>query len=278
MEAHAAETVRTIEPPKRWPLPDLRELWEHRDLLYLMARRDVAIRYKQSIAGVFWALLQPLLLAGVFAVFFGLLQKVDSEEGVPYPLFVVTGMVLWIFFSTAMQSSAESTVTSAPLIRKVYFPRLIVPVAALAPAAVDFAIGLLVVLVMAAIYGFLPGLHTLALPLVFALAAVTIAGLGLWLSALNVRYRDVHLAVPFLILLGLFISPIIYPADIVPDNLQWLYALNPLVGIFESFRWAILGTDFPGTLILIPIAVSALLLVSGALYFQRAEQSFADVI
>jgi lipopolysaccharide transport system permease protein len=273
-----ASSPHTIEPLKRWPLPDLRDLAEHRDLLFLLARRDVAVRYKQSVAGVLWALLQPLLLAAVFAVFFGLLQKVDSEEGVPYPLFVVVGLVLWLFISNAVQASSESTVESKELIRKVYFPRMLVPIAAIAPAAVDFAIGLVVAIVFAASYGFLPGPQTLALPLVFLLAAVTVVGVGLWLSALNVRYRDVHLAVPFLILLGLFLSPVIYPVDIVPDHLQALYALNPMVGLFEAFRWSLLDTPFPGLIILISIGVSLLLLVTGAIYFQRAEQTFADVV
>jgi lipopolysaccharide transport system permease protein len=259
-------------------MPDLRDLAEHRDLLFLMARRDVAVRYKQSVAGVLWALLQPLLLAAVFAVFFGLLQKVDSEEGVPYPLFVVVGMVLWLFISNALQASSESTVESKELIRKVYFPRMLVPIAAIAPAAVDLAIGLGVAVVFAACYGFFPGLQTLAMPLVLLLAATTVVGAGLWLSALNVRYRDVHLAVPFLILLGLFLSPVIYPVDIVPDDLQSLYALNPMVGLFEAFRWSLLGTPFPGLIALISVGVSVLVLVTGAIYFQRAEQTFADVV
>lgn len=270
--------MRSIDPPERWPLPHLREVWEHRDLVYIMARRDVAVRYKQSVVGVFWAILQPMLLAAVFAVFFGLLAKVPSEEGVPYPLFAASGMVMWIFFSAGMTNAAESTVVSADLISKVYFPRVIIPIAAIAPAAVDYAVGFAVVLLLAVGYGFLPGLQILAFPAVFALAALTVFGLALWLSALNVRYRDVHLAVPFLILLGLFITPIVYPLALVPDNLQPLYAINPLVGVFEAYRWMLLGTDWPGLLLLIPLVTSAVLVITGAFYFQRAEQSFADVI
>ena len=277
MEAQAS-SPHTIEPPKRWPLPDLRDLAEHRDLLFLLARRDVAVRYKQSVAGILWALLQPLVLAGVFTVVYGVLLDVPVEYDVPYAVFVVVGLVLWLFISNGLQASSQSVVEGKDLVRKVYFPRILVPIAAIAPAAVDFAIGLLVAIVFAACYGFFPGLETLALPLVCLLAVATVAGAGLWLSALNVRYRDVQLAVPFLILLGLFVSPVIYPVEVVPDDLQALYALNPMVGLFEAFRWSLLGTPFPGPILLVSVGVTAVLLVTGAIYFQRAEQTFADVV
>ncbi len=271
--------MRTIEPPKRWPLPDLREVWAHRDLLFYMARRDVAVRYKQSLIGVFWALLQPLVLATVFTVFFSILQKIDAPHGIPYALYAASGMVLWLFISGALQFASESMVTSAPLIRKIYFPRLIVPLASIAPAAVDFAIGLVVILGVAAAYGYYPALELLALPLVVAFALLVISGFALWLSALNVRYRDIHLAVPFIILIGLFVSPILYGLDTVPDDLQAVYAINPVVGVMEVYRWMLLGSPFPDwPIVAIPIAVSSLILVTGAFYFQRAEQSFADVI
>jgi lipopolysaccharide transport system permease protein len=283
MEAHAASSrtaVRTIEPPKRWPLPNLGEVWEHRDLLYFMARRDVAIRYKQSLIGLFWAVLQPIVLAGVFTVFLSILQKVDPPHGIPYGLYALSGMVLWLLLSGAVQLASESTVSSAPLIRKIYFPRLIVPLAAIAPAAVDFAIGFVVVVIVAAAYGYYPGPELLALPLVIAFALLVISGFALWLSALNVRYRDVHLAVPLIVLIGLFISPILYGLDTVqPEWVQNVYALNPVVGVMEVYRWMLLGSPFPEwQIVAIPIAVSTLLLVTGVFYFQRAEQSFADVI
>lgn len=272
--------VRTVEPPSRWPRPRLREIWEHRDLVYFMARRDVAVRYKQALVGAFWALLQPLLLAGVFALFFGVLQKVDAPEGIPYPLFAVSGMVMWLFISNAVQAISESTVTAAPMISKVYFPRLIVPLASVAPAAADFAVGFIVVVVLAAAYGFWPNLAILALPLVFGLAMLAVLGFGFWLSALNVKYRDVHLAVPFLILVGLFISPIIYPLEeYVPEAWQPVYAINPFVGVLELFRWIVIGTPFPDWyLVVIPVAVSVAAVISGLFYFVRAEQSFADDI
>lgn len=271
--------VRTIKPPRRWPLPDFRELADHRDLFFYMARRDVAVRYKQSLIGVFWALLQPLVLAAVFTVFLSILQKIEAPYGIPYGLYAAVGLVMWLFIAGALQFASQSMVISAPLIGKIYFPRLIVPLAAMAPAAVDFLVGLVVIVGVAAAYGYYPGPELLALPLVIGFALLAISGLALWLSAVNVRYRDVHLAVPFIILIGLFITPVLYGLDSVPDHLHWLYAINPVVGVMEVYRWALLGTPFPGwEVVVIPIAVSLLLLISGAFYFQRAEQSFADVI
>lgn len=281
MEASVRDDVpvRTVEPAKRWPLPDLGELWEHRDLLYFMGRRDVAVRYKQSMIGVFWALLQPIVLATVFTVFFSILQKVDAPDGIPYALYAASGMVLWLFISGAVQLASESTVASAPLIRKIYFPRLIVPLAAIAPPAVDFILGFAVILIAAACFGYYPGLELLAAPLVIAFAVLVIAGFSLWLAALNVRYRDVHLAVPFIVLIGLFVSPIVYGLDSVPHEWQALYAINPVVGVMEVYRWMLLHSPFPEwPVLVIPIVVSTLLLITGAFYFQRAEQSFADVI
>jgi len=260
------------------PRISLGELWQQRDLVYLLARRDIAVRYKQAAIGTFWAILQPVFLAVVFSLFFGALQKVEAPEGIPYPLFAVSGMVMWLFFANAMQTCSESTTASAQLISKVYFPRMAIPIAAIAPAALDFAIGFVVVVVVTLAYGFSLQIQLLLLPVVAALALATALGIGLWLSALNVKYRDVHLLVPFVILVGLFMSPIIYPFDLVPEHLQPLYALNPMVGVLEAYRWMLLGTDWPGTLMLIPIAASLILTVTGAVYFRKAEQVFADVI
>ena len=278
MEAARAVPERIIEPAKGWSFPDLRELWVNRDLLYFMARRDVAIRYRQAAVGTFWAILQPLLIAGVFSVFFGILAKVPSEEGIPYPMFALAGMVMWLFFANGMTACALSTVQASALISKVYFPRLMIPAAAVAPAVVDFCFGFIVVVVVAAIYGFEPQIQLLLFPLLVGLTLITIMGIGLWLAALNVKYRDVVLVVPFITLVGLFITPVIYPFNLVPENLQPLYAVNPMAGLLELYRWMILPTDWPGPLLLISVGVSALMLVSGALYFKRAEQSFADVI
>ena len=278
MEAARAIPERVIEPAKGWSLPDLRELWDNRDLLYFLARRDVAIRYRQAAVGTFWAVLQPILIAGVFAVFFGILAEVPSEEGIPYPMFALAGMVMWLFFANGMTSCALSTLQASSLISKVYFPRLLIPIAAVAPAIVDFLLGFVIVVIAAALYGFPPQPQLLLFPVLVALTVVTILGAGFWLAALNVKYRDVVLVVPFITLLGLFITPVIYPFDLVPENLQPLYAANPMAGILELYRWMILPTDWPGLLLLIPITVSTLLLISGALYFKWAEQSFADVI
>ncbi len=279
MEAGSSAPLRVIEPPKGFSLPSMTELWEHRDLLYLLARREVAARYKQSAIGVFWAVLQPLLLALVFSVFFGHLAKVPSEPGVPYPAFAVSGMVLWLFFAGAMSASTSSTIANRELISKVYFPRVIIPVAAVAQPLVDFAIAFVVVLLTLVVYGITPPIQILLIPFAVALALTAALGIGLWLSAVNVRYRDVHLAIPFLIMVGLFVSPITYPFHLVPVDLRPIYALNPLVGVLELYRWMLFPTaPWPGTLVLIPIAISIVLVVTGALYFQRTEHTFADVI
>jgi len=279
MEAGSSAPLRVIEPPSRFSRPSVRELWEHRDLLYLLARREVAARYKQSAVGVAWAVIQPVLLAVVFSVFFGHLAKVPSEPGVPYPAFAVSGMVMWLFFSGAMTLTTESTVAAREMISKVYFPRVIIPVAAAAPPLVDFAIAFVVVLATLVVYGITPPVQIVLIPFAAALALMTALGIGLWLSAINVRYRDVHLAVPFLIMVALFVSPITYPFHLVPAALRPIYAINPLVGVLEVYRWMLFPTAaWPGPLLLISIAIGLLLLVSGAMYFQRTEHTFADVI
>jgi lipopolysaccharide transport system permease protein len=278
MEASAA-TPRVIEPDSGRRFPSLGEIWRHRDLVYYLARREVMAAYKQSVVGVFWALLQPILLATVFSVFLGLLADVPSQPGVPYPVFAVSGMVLWLFIQSAIQSASESTVTNEVLISKVYFPRLIIPLTSMFKPAFDFGFAFLVVIGAMLLYGVEFQAQIIVTPAIFLLTAATVFGAALWLSALNVKYRDIQQVVPFMVLVGLFISPITYPFDLVPENLQLVYALNPVVGLVEAFRWALFGTaDFSVLVILIPIAASLLLLVSGAAYFQRAERSFADVI
>jgi lipopolysaccharide transport system permease protein len=278
MEA-TVSSPRVIEPAGRDRFPSLREIWTQRDLVYYLARREVAARYKQSAAGVFWAILQPLLLATVFSVFLGLLVKVPSQPGVPYPVFAVSGMVLWLFISGGVASASESTIANEALISKVYFPRAIIPFTYLFPALIDFLIAFIVVVGAMIIYGVAFHPQILLMPLILLVVFGFILGASLWLSALNVKYRDVHQLVPFLILVGLFIAPITYPLDKVPENLQALYGLNPVVGFLEGYRWALFGTsDFPVIIVVIPVLATALLLVTGAAYFQRAERSFADVI
>jgi lipopolysaccharide transport system permease protein len=278
MEAAETTPVRVIEPVGGFGLPSVRELWDHRDLIYYLARQYVVVRYRQAFIGALWAVLQPVSIAIVFSVFLGLLAKVPSEAGIPYPLFAISGMVMWLFFARTLDSASASTLDSQALISKIYFPRLVIPIAAVAAPIIDFLVGFVVVVIVAIAYGFPPGPQILAVPVPFVLALLTGTGLGFWLSALNVKYRDVKMIVPFALLLGLFITPITYPFDLVPDNLQALYSLNPMVGVLELFRWCVLGTDWPGALILIPAAMSVFVFLGGALYFHRAERGFADVI
>ncbi len=270
---------RVIEPQTRLAFPNLRELWEYRDLLIRLARRDLTVRYKQSAVGALWAILQPLLLGIVFSVFLGNLANVPSGNGVEYPVFALSGMVMWLFFANAMSLASQSTVANAQLISKVYFPRVIIPIAAVIQPAFDFCLALLVVFAALAVYNVEIGPQILLLPLLMPLALGVALGLGLWLSALHVKYRDVQVVVPFLVQVGLFITPILYPFDLVPENLQPLYALNPMVGVLELYRWMLFdGSDWPGAIVLIPFGAAIVLLVTGALFFQRAERSFADMI
>ncbi len=278
MESSAA-SPRVIEPGGGDRFPSLREIWRQRDLVYYLARREVSGRYKQSAIGVFWAVLQPVLLAVVFSVFLGARANVPSVPGVPYPVFAVSGMVFWLFFAGALQLSSGSTVANEALISKVYFPRIIIPLTYLFPALVDFAVAFLVVIGAMLIYGVGFHIQILLMPVILLITVGVVFGAALWLSALNVKYRDVHQFVPFLILVGLFISPIIYPLDIVPQGLQPVYGLNPVTGLLEGYRWALFGTsDWPAVVVIIPAVASVLLLVTGAAYFQRAERTFADVI
>lgn len=272
---HSARALEVIEPPRGWRLPDLREVWEYRDLVYFLARRDISVRYRQTVVGAAWALIQPLAFATVFSLFLTLIGRVPTD-GVPYPVFALTGMSVWLFFSSSLSLTATSTVLSASLITKVYFPRLVIPLAAIVPPVVDFLVALVVLFGAMAVYGVAPSLNVVLLPAIFALAALTALGAGLWLSALAVRFRDVQQVVPFALQVGLFVSPVLYQLSLVPDRFQALYALNPLVGVLEGFRWALLGTSPPGALLLIPLAASLLLTVGGLLFFSRAETRFAD--
>jgi lipopolysaccharide transport system permease protein len=271
--------TRIITPPKGWQPPNLRELWEYRDLAFFLVKRDVSIRYRQTLIGTVWAILQPLLLAVVFSVFLGHYARVPSGANVPYPVFALSGMAMWLYFSQAMQFASDSTVASRELIAKVWFPRMIIPISAVIPPAIDFVPAFLVALIVQLAYGVVPPVQILLIPFLAVLTLLVALGIGMWLSALNVRYRDIRLAVPFLIMVGLFVTPIVYPFDSVPDSVQPIYALNPMVGVLESYRWMLYpDADWPGPLILIPLATAAILLVSGAWFFARSERTFADVI
>jgi lipopolysaccharide transport system permease protein len=278
MEAATSTTTRVLVPPKGWAFPNLRELWEHRDLVYFLVRRDVVIRYKQALIGPLWAVIQPLALAAVFTVFLGLVAKVDPPEGIPYPVYAVTGMVMWLAFSQMLERTSRSTIDSENLISKIYFPRIAIPVAAALPPIVDFAVGFVVVVALDLAYGFAPTVKIFAAPAALLLALMTALGFGLWLSALNVKYRDIQLAVPTILLIGLFITQIAYPLDQVPAQLQPIYALNPMVGVIELFRWSLIPNDWPGLLLVIPVITGIVTLVTGALYYERAQRNFADFI
>jgi lipopolysaccharide transport system permease protein len=271
--------LTVIEPPKGWSWPDWGELWAHRELVYVLARRDVAILYKQSFIGAAWAVVQPLLLAAVFSLFFGLLAKIDTGTDVPYPVFAVLGMVTWLFFASTLNKVASSTVDSAPLISKVYFPRLVIPIAALLAPVVDFVVGFTVALLVTLAYGVIPPVQVVLSPLIPVLVLAVALGFGLWLAAIHVKYRDIANVVSFAILVGLFITPIVYPFSNIPETYQLLYGLNPMVGVLELMRWMVLpASDFPLVLMVVTLVESAVLIVTGILYYGRAERSFADVI
>ncbi len=270
--------VRRIEATKRWASLDLRELWEYRELLYFFIWRDVKVRYKQTALGAAWAVIQPLLTMVVFTLFFGRLARIPSD-GLPYPIFTYAALVPWTFFAGAVHQASASVVANSGLIRKVYFPRLFVPAAAIFGGLVDFGIAFLVLLGMMAYFGIVPSSAVLWLPLLVGLAVVTALGVGLWLAALNVQFRDVRYVVPFLIQLWLLATPIAYPSSLVPERYRGLYGLNPIAGVVEGFRWALLRTDTaPGAMISVSAAVALVLCVGGVVYFRHAEKTMADLV
>jgi lipopolysaccharide transport system permease protein len=276
--AAADPMVVDIRPRRRTPLVPT-DLFRARELLYFLTLRDIKVRYRQTVLGVAWVVLQPLLTMLLFTVFFGRLAKVPSD-GVPYSLFVLCGLVPWIFFANTLQSSALSLVTSANLVSKIYFPRLAIPVAAVAAGLVDLAISLLVLFGYAAVAGLTVGPRLLLVPVLVVIATVAVLGVGSWLAALNVVYRDVRHAVPFLVQVWLIATPVAYPSSLLAEPWRSLYALNPMVGVTEGFRWAMLdvpGVGFPRVLAI--SAASALALLLYGLYaFHRREPSFADVV
>jgi lipopolysaccharide transport system permease protein len=254
------------------------ELWEYRELLYFLIWRDVKVRYKQTVLGAAWAIIQPVCTMLVFSLFFGRLARIPSD-GVPYPVFAYAALVPWMFFATGLNQSADSLVGSANLIKKVYFPRLVVPLASVTSGIIDFGLSFAVLLGLMAWYGIAPTLNVLWLPLLAVLALVTALGVGLWLSALNVEFRDVRYTVPFLVQFWLFATPIAYPSSLLPEQWRPVYGLNPMVGVVEGFRWALLGTETrPGPMVLASAVAALVVLVSGAFYFRRMERTFADVV
>jgi lipopolysaccharide transport system permease protein len=269
-------TIR-IRPPKKWTPVDLHELWTYRELIYSFTLRDVKLRYKQTGLGIAWAVLQPLLTMVIFTIFFGGLAKIPSE-GVPYPIFVLAALLPWTLFASGLTRSTTSMVTDANIMTKVYFPRLIMPIASIISPLVDFAVSLVLLFVMMVYYGFMPTINIVFLPLFLLLALATSLGVGLWLSALNVKYRDFQYTVPFLIQIWMFASPVVYASSLVPERLRVWYGLNPMTGVIEGFRWALLGSGTPSAMVLVSVGMVIVLLVSGMFYFKRMEQYYADIV
>jgi lipopolysaccharide transport system permease protein len=273
---HVAPTI-VIQPPRKWVPVDFHELWEYRELLYFFTWRDVKLRYKQTGLGIAWAVIQPLFMMVVFTLFFGGLAKIPSD-GVPYPLFSFAALLPWTLFAEGMTRSTVSMVQNANIMTKVYFPRLIMPAASILSPFVDFCVAFIILIIMMAYYGFVPTVNVIFLPLLIVFAMLTSLAVGIWLSALNVQYRDFQYTIPFLIQIWMFASPVVYPATMLPQSWQFLYALNPMSGVIEGFRWALLGTNPPGFMIFISLGVVIVLLVSGIFYFRRMEQYFADIV
>lgn len=267
-----------IEPSHGWTSLKLHEVWVYRELLYFLVWRDVKVHYKQTAIGVGWTILQPLLTMVVFTMIFGHFAKVPSD-GVPYPVFTYAALLPWNLFSGGLNRCTLSLVGSANLITKIYFPRLIVPVSSVISGTIDFAISFVFLLGIMLWYHVVPSWGALALPIFFLLAVVTALAVGLWLSAINVRYRDVGQAIPFLIQVWTFLSPVAYPVSLVPEKWRLLYSLNPMVGVIEGFRWALLGKESPDFLaIAISSVVVLVALMGGLFYFKRVERTFADVV
>jgi lipopolysaccharide transport system permease protein len=270
--------ITRITPSTGWISLKLRDLWEYRELLYFLTWRDILVRYKQTILGVAWAIIQPLFTMVVFSLFFGKLAKVPSD-GIPYPIFSYAALVPWTFFSNSLTKASNSLVGNAALIRKIYFPRLAIPLAAVFSGVVDFALAFIVLLGMMFFYGIVPTIHVLWLPGLLLLAFVVSLGVGLWLSALNVQFRDIRYIVPFITQFWLFVTPVAYPSSLLSEPWRTLYSINPMVGVVEGFRWALLGTDTaPGLMIIVSSLASFALLIGGAYYFRRMEKTFADVV
>jgi len=273
------ETRKTlIKPSSGWSALNLSDLWIYRELVYFMTWRDLKVRYKQSVLGVGWAILQPFLTMLVFSIFFGGLAKVPSD-GVPYPIFTFTALIPWTLFSKSLHDASRSLVMSSHMITKVYFPRMILPLASVLAGVVDFLIAFVVLLAMLVYYGIVPTTNVWTLPLFLLLALITTIGVGLWLSALNVLYRDINYVLPFLTQFCMYITPIAYSSSMVPEKWRLLYAINPMSGVVDGFRWALLGTgQQPGTTTLISSLVAVFLLISGMFYFKRMERQFADMV
>ena len=272
------KTVLRIEPSKGWAPLKIGELWEYRELIYFLAWSNVKIRYKQTVLGAAWAIIQPFMTMLVFSLFFGKLAKVPSDN-VPYPVFSFAALVPWTFFSNSLRLASNSLIGSAHLITKIYFPRLAIPIATVLSGVVDFGVAFLMLLAMMLYYGMMPGDRMLWLPLFFMLAVVAALGASLWLSALSVEYRDVQHVMPFVLQFWLFATPIAYSSSMLAEPWRTLYGINPMVGVVEGFRWALLGVHTsPGPIIIVSSVAALITLTTGAFYFRRMERTFADMV
>ena len=276
-EARDGTPLTVIEPRHGWQVIDLKELWRHRELAYFLCWRDIKVRYKQTVLGILWAFIQPFLKMVVFSIIFGRLAKMDSE-GFPYPIFLYAGLLPWQFFGESLNRSSQSVVGSANLITKVYFPRLIIPLSSVGSCLVDFAISFSILVGLMLYYGVVPTIGTLmVLPLVF-LTIFTALGVGTFLSALNVAYRDFRYVISFMVQIWMFATPVIYPVSKIPENWQWLMSLNPMSGIVDAYRSAILGKPFAWGNLSISLGVALLVFLMGLSYFRRLERQFVDIV
>ena len=267
-----------VTPSRGWSVPQFTSLWEYRELLYFLIWRDVKVRYKQTALGILWAVLQPFMTMVVFSIFFGALGQFPSD-GVPYPIFAYTALLPWQLFVGSLAASGNSLVGNQQLITKVYFPRLVVPLSAVCVGLIDFSLSFVILLGMMLYYSLYPTAAVLLLPLFVLLAVATALAVGLWLATLNVQYRDVQYTIPFLTQFWLFITPVAYPSSMVPEQWRMLYSLNPMVGVVDGFRWALLGqTTKPDAAIFLSVLVTGILLLGGLYYFRRMETTFADVV
>src|SRR5947208_1980951 len=276
--ASLTQPLLRLTPPRGWLDLDLGEVWSARELLYFFVWRDIKIRYKQTAIGVAWAVLQPVLTMLVFSLFFGQLAKMPSH-GLPYPVFYYSALLPWMYFSTSLQNATNTIVEQQGVITKVYFPRLVLPLAAVLSGLLDFAVSFVVFLAMMVYYRVAPGPAILWFPAFLSLAVLTALGVGLWLSALNAIYRDVRYVLPFLVQFWMFASPVAYPSSLVPERWRWLYGLNPMAGVIEGFRWALTGHGEPPNLMLAASTAAVLLVLGGGLvYFRAMESTVADVV
>ena len=272
-----AQAVTLIAPSRGLSAVNLREIWEYRELLYFLAWRDIKVRYKQTALGAAWALLQPLFLMAIFTLLFSRVAKVPVP--VPYPIFAFCGLLPWQLFAFGLSQSSNSLVQSQNLISKVYFPRLVIPIASVLAGLLDFAIAFLLLLAMMAYFRVLPGKAVILLPVFVLFAVITSLTAGVWLSAINVRYRDVKYTLSFLVQFWMLATPVGYPASVVPARWRWVLVLNPMAGVVEGFRWALLGTGpRPGVMLGVSVALVLLLLTGGLHYFRRMEKTFADIV